>query len=165
MAEVPQSRGEAQRSGFDDFYGRELPNQVRAATLILGSVAAAQDAVHDAFANVLRDWETIVEPGPYLQRAVVNRCRDLLRRRHVASASLRHLATPDVPEIDLPLYDALGRLPFNQRAAIVLRFYLQLTEAEIAANLGCATGSVGPWIRRGLDQLASELRLPAEDPS
>lgn len=84
---------------------------------------------------------------------MVNRCRDTLRRNAVACRHHRRLRPDpeDVPEIDVPLYDALATLPFPQRAAVVLRHYLGLTEADIAEHLGCPTGSVGPWIRRGPD--------------
>lgn len=54
--------------------------------------------------------------------------------------------------------DAVQRLPFNQRAAIVLRYYHRMTEREIAAALGCRSGSVGPWLHRGLRRLREELR-------
>lgn len=146
---------------FARFYEAELPGQVRSAALVVGSVAAAEDAVHDAFVEVYRRWSSIAEPGPYLQRSVLNRCRDVLRHRGVAARHERSLRADDVPAQDAPLFDALGRLPFNQRAALVLRFYGGLTEGEIAERLGCATGSVGPWIRRGLDRLGAEL-LPQE---
>lgn len=62
---------------FADFYESELPGQLRSATLILGSRAAAADVVHDAFVQVFQSWDEIEEPGPYLQRMVVNRCRDI----------------------------------------------------------------------------------------
>jgi RNA polymerase sigma factor (sigma-70 family) len=165
--------GSASRSGsavggvgsFAGFYEAEVVRQVRSATLILGSRQAAQDVVHDVFVEILQKWDDgITDPGPYLQRAVVNRCRDALRRGAVARRYRTLLRPEDVPAIDVPLYDALARLPFRQRAAVVLRYYLGLTEAEIAAHLGCPTGSVGPWIRRGLDRLARQLRLPPEEP-
>lgn len=152
------------RDGFAALYEAEVVRQVRSATLLLGSRAAAQDVVHDVFAELLPRWDDVAEPGAYLQRAVVNRCRDVLRRRSVARRYRDLLRVDDVPAIDAPLYDALAKLPFKQRSAIVLRFYLGLTEAEIAAALGAAPGSVGPWIRRGLDRLALDLRpLPEED--
>lgn len=150
---------------FARFYEAEVVQQVRGATLILGSRQAAQDVVHDVFLEILQRWDGgIDDPGPYLQRAVVNRCRDALRRRTVARRHRGLFRPEDVPAADAPLYDALATLPFTHRAAVVLRYYLGLTEAEIAAHLGCATGSVGPWIRRGLDRLAVELRLPPEEP-
>lgn len=55
------------------------------------------------------------------------------------------------------LFDALQALPFNHRAALVLSYYHALTEAEIAVQLGCRQGSVGPWISRGLKQLRKAL--------
>jgi RNA polymerase sigma factor (sigma-70 family) len=150
---------------FVRFYEAEVVRQVRQATLVLGSRQAAQDVVHDVFTEMLARWgEGFAEPGPYLQRAVVNRCRDVLRRRTVARRHRSLFRPEDVPEADAPLYDALARLPVKQRTAIVLRFYLGLTEAEIAAHLDCPVGSVGPWVRRGLDRLAAQLRLPPEGP-
>lgn len=151
--------------GFAAFYEAEVAGQVRGATLILGSRSAAQDVVQDAFLAVLRRWSDLREPGPYLQRTVVNGCRDVLRRRSVADRFARRTVDQrDTPPADADLHDALAHLRFNHRAAIVLRFYLQLTEHEIAEQLGCRPGSVGPWIRRGLDQLAVHLR-PDEETS
>jgi len=150
---------------FAEFYEAEVVGQVRSATLILGSPQAAQDVVHDAFVEVFQRWDgDIAQRGAYLHQAVVNRCRDVLRRTTVARRYRRLFRPEDVPAIDAPLYDALATLPFKHRTAVVLRYYLDLTEAEIAACLGCPAGSVGPWIRRGLDRLATQLRLPPEEP-
>ena len=149
---------------FAVFYEAEVVGQVRSATLILGSRQAAQDIVHDVFVEVFQRWDGgIAEPEAYLQRAVVNRCRDALRRTRVARRYRSLFRPEDVPAIDAPLYDALATLPFKHRTAVVLRYYLDLTETEIAACLGCPAGSVGPWIRRGLDRLATQLRLPPEE--
>jgi len=141
---------------FAEFYQRECPRQVRRATLILGSAEAAHDAVHDAFVAVFRRWDDLSVAGPYLERAVLNRCRDVGRRGLVARRKTPRPAA-DVAEIDTPLYDALATLPFSQRAAVVLRYYHQLTEVEIAELLHCRPGSVGPWIQRGLRRLRKEL--------
>ena len=55
------------------------------------------------------------------------------------------------------LDDVLARLPFNHRAAVVLRYWGGLTTNEIAKELGCAPGSVGPWIDRALEKMRKEL--------
>jgi RNA polymerase sigma factor (sigma-70 family) len=141
---------------FEDLYQRELPLQVRRAALLVGDVEAAHDLVHDAFVEVYRRFDDLEDAGPYLARAVVNRCRDHVRRRWTRDRRLPLLIERGTPE-DESLWDALGALPFNHRAAIVLRYYHQLPEAEIAAALGCRPGSVGPWIQRGLRRLRKDL--------
>lgn len=145
-------------SEFAQFYEDELPGQVRSATLIVGSRALAHDLVHDVFVTMFERWDDIDDAGPYLQRSVVNACRDALRRQRVADRFARRQRRIEAAtEPDVPLFDALAKLPFNHRAAVVLRFYAELTEADIAERLGCRPGSVGPWIRRGLDRLSNDL--------
>jgi len=141
---------------FAAFYELEFPRQVRRAGLLLGSEHAAHDAVQDAFVEVFRRWSSLDRPGPYLETAVLNRCRDVGRHREVVRRRTPRAAA-DVPAQDAPLHDALATLPFNHRAALVLRYYLQMSEAEISAQLGCSPGSVGPWIQRGLRRLRKEL--------
>jgi RNA polymerase sigma factor (sigma-70 family) len=58
---------------------------------------------------------------------------------------------------DEHLWDALQKLPFNHRAVLVLRYYHQLTDREIATTLRCRVGSVGPWLQRGLRALRKDL--------
>lgn len=152
----PANVAGAAGAGFADFYEGEVERQTRRAVLLIGSREAAQDAVHDAFLAVYQRWNQLESPGPYLERVVLNRCRDVGRRVQVAR---RHADQhpSDVPAADAPLFDALATLPFKHRAAVVLRYYHQCTEAEIAALLECRPGSVGPWIQRGLRRLAKEL--------
>lgn len=152
----PANAGAVAGVGFADFYEREIERQTRRAVLMLGSREAAQDAVHDAFVAVYQRWSQLESPGPYLELVVLNRCRDVGRRGQLARRHANQHAS-DVPATDAPLFDALATLPFNHRAAVVLRYYHQCTEAEIAALLGCRPGSVGPWIQRGLRRLAKEL--------
>ncbi|HQV57645.1 MAG TPA: sigma factor, partial [Ilumatobacteraceae bacterium] len=110
---------------FAEFYRSEFDGQVRRAALFLGSEAAGADAVHDAFVALFRRWDQIREPGPYLNRTVLNRCRDVARRDQRAKAAVRRSADRGddrtvVVDQD-PLWDVLAELPFNQRAAVVLR--------------------------------------------
>ncbi len=143
---------------FTTFYEGELAGQVRRATLLVGDCNDARDLVHDAFVEVYRRWDDLDAPGAYLNTVVLNRCRD--RARRVARQNRVVVETPQVAVEELDdeaLWTALQQLPFNHRAALVLRFHHQMTTAEIAAALGCQPGSVGPWIERGLRQLRKDL--------
>jgi RNA polymerase sigma factor (sigma-70 family) len=160
---VTVATGEAQRVGDEDrraaftaLYLRELDGQVRRAALLTGSPETGHDIVHDAFVQVLRRWDELDQPGAYLSRAVLNGCRDRARREATARRKLP-LLVPDPQPGDEHLWDALQALPFNHRAVVVLRYYHQLPEREIAVLLGCRPGSVGPWLQRGLRALRKAL--------
>ncbi len=144
---------------FGDFYRRELDGQVRRAALLLGSDELANDVVHDAFVSVYSRWESLDSPGPYLNVAVLNGCRGLHRRRTRYQRLLPRLLDRGVESSEAEhLDDVLAQLPFNQRAAVILRFYAGSTTDEIASALGCAPGSVGPWIDRALGKMRKALR-------
>jgi|CXWL01.1.fsa_nt_gi RNA polymerase sigma factor (sigma-70 family) len=143
---------------FAEFFDAEFAGQFRRAVFLLRDRGAAEDIVHDAFVEVWRRWQEIAEPGPYLSRCVLNGCRDhakIRRRRwaHDRSARVEHYDAASADE----LYDVLARLPFNQRCAVVLRFYVGMSNDEIAHAMGCPVGSVGPWIQRAKQQLLKEL--------
>jgi RNA polymerase sigma factor (sigma-70 family) len=143
---------------FRDFYVRELPIQVRRACLLVRSTESANDVVHDAMIEVFKRWDDLREPGAFLNRAVVNRCRDLARRNATHLRLVDKLVNRSAPAgMQEPLDDIVDRLPFNQRAAIVLRFYADLSIADIATALDCPSGSVGPWIDRALKTLKGHL--------
>ncbi|MEO1065045.1 MAG: sigma-70 family RNA polymerase sigma factor [Actinomycetota bacterium] len=160
MGIAPEDPTEAGTAvGFEELFEREALAQVQRASLLLGSVAEANDVVQEAFARLLERWDDLDAPGPYLNRTVLNLCRDQARHRGRQRRLLGRLAgRPDRVETAEVLDDVLERLPFNQRAAVVLRFWGGLTTAEIAAELGCAPGSVGPWISRALSTMRKELR-------
>lgn len=143
---------------FSGFYRLENDAQVRRAALILRSSEAASDVVHDAFVKIYRMWETLDSPGPYLNQIVLNGCRDYLRREKRLAALLPKLADHSTNPAHEVLSDVLDALPFNQRAAVILRYYDGMTEAEIAEALDCAPGSVGPWISRAIASMNSALR-------
>jgi DNA-directed RNA polymerase specialized sigma24 family protein len=143
---------------FRALYEREHAGQVRRAALLLGSTEHAHDVVHDAMAELYSHWDTVVQPGAYLNRAVLNRCRDATRRARVHRRSLPRLVDRvSMPPPDDPLGELFDRLPFNQRAVVVLRFYAGCSIAETAEALGCPQGSVGPWIDRALATLREQL--------
>ena len=145
-------------SDFTAFYRREHELQVRRAALMLGSGEVAHDVVHEAMTSMYKRWSTIDAPGAYLNRAVLNGCRAVGRTR-VADQRMQLRIRPvedDVPPDDV-LFDVLARLPFNQRAAIVMRYFAGMTENEIADALGTRPGSIGPWIHRALTTMRREL--------
>lgn len=149
--------------GFADFYAAHYGQQLRRASVLARTPDAAADAVHEAFVDVYRNWSRLDHPAGYLARAVVNRCRDDGRqasareRLHLRLLSEPAGETHQAPTADDELWDSLIALPFNQRAAVALRYLDGHTEAEIAELLNCPQGSVGPWIRRGLDRMRRSI--------
>ena len=153
---APDSTGRDE--SFESFYERELAGQVRRAKLLVGSDDdAANDVVHEAFTAMYERWDQINEPGPYLNRAVLNQCRDRARHRSVASVVHRRLAASETISPDDVLWDVIAALPFNQRACVVLHYYAGLSEREIAEALDCKPGSVGPWTTRALTTMRKAL--------
>lgn len=141
---------------------------VRTATALLGDRAEAEEAVQEAFVRVDGRLATIPAEGhlPYLRRAVLNQARSDLRRRRAAKRqSVPQRVTADGPEDAAVHADeqrrvlaALDGLPTRQRECLVLRFYAELSDAEIAAALDISPNSVKTHVRRGVDALrAMEL--------
>jgi RNA polymerase sigma-70 factor (sigma-E family) len=145
--------------GFEQLYGDEYEPMLRLAFLLLRSTEAAEEAVHDAFAKVYERWNKVDNHGGYLRTCVVNRCKDFARRQRVARRHIPVIA----PTADLgarELVDALGRLSMKRRAAVVLRYYEGLSEAEIASVLGVPAGTVKSLLSRALAQLREEVPRP-----
>lgn len=139
-----------------DAYRLHHDDLVRQAYLLVGSAEEAQDLVQDVFVRSHRHWDRVIEPAPYLRRAVVNACKSH-HRRNFARRNRPQFPGSDgavqVVTAGNELYDVLAGLAYRQRAAIVLHFYADLSERDIAAALGCRPGTVGSLIHRGLEQL------------
>ena len=145
-------------TGFDRVYADELGPMVALATLLCGSRAVAEDVVADAFARLLLRFDRVDRPGAYLRRSVVNGCTGWRRRAWREQPPVRQEAadlTTDHERAELA--DALATLPPRQRAAVVLRHWAGLSEAEVAEALGCRPGTVGSLVHRGLAGLRIEL--------
>lgn len=148
-------------------YQASGPGALRLAYLMTGDRTLAEDLVQDAFVRVigrlghLRDGASF---DAYLRRAVVNLSKNHFRRRAVERAHLERLRGerpgavpgPDPGERDR-LREVLLKLPERQRAAIALRYLEDRSEAEIAAVLECASGTVRSLISRGTATLREEL--------
>ncbi len=139
---------------FAECYRDLRPEMVRLATLMTGSSETGQDLVQDAFVRLHGAWSRVHEPRAYLRRAVVNACNSHHRRRGLERRhASREERAPDASLGADELADALNALPYRQRAALVLRFYADLSDTDIAAALRCRPGTVGSLIHRGLEQL------------
>jgi RNA polymerase sigma factor (sigma-70 family) len=168
---------------FDRFYLETYQGMVRLARVLVDSPQTAEDLVQDAFVRMHRHWGAVRDPEPYLRRCVLNACRSHHRR---LGRERRHTAPPVAPGGTRPGLDgrpgeesaglvaltpgpeersddadllarAIGALPYRQRAAVVLRFYADLPDAEIAAALGCRVGTVGSLVHRALQRLREEV--------
>jgi RNA polymerase sigma-70 factor (sigma-E family) len=145
-------------SAFAALYQDEYLGLVRLAYLILGCREQAEEVVQDAFVRLHGRWARVDNPGGYLRTSVVNGCRDVRRRIIRYRAREPRLAeraeTWDAPD---ELSDAMAALPVRQRAAIVLRYYGGMSEAEIGRTLNIRPGTVKSSIHRGLQRLRREL--------
>lgn len=145
---------------MEEAYIRLRTPMVRLAHLLTGSVDMAEDVVHDAFVSCSRHWSTLDFVDAYVRRAVINQAYTELRRagRERDKAARYGRATPltvGLPELD-ETWAVLRRLPNRQRMVLVLRFYEDLPEAEIAALVGCRPGTVKSLIHRGLAKVKKE---------
>jgi RNA polymerase sigma-70 factor (sigma-E family) len=149
-------------SELAQLYREHARSLVRLAALLVDDIGTAEEIVQDAFVLVHRRWAQVEKPEQYLRKSVVNLSRSRLRRRLVA---LRHppAHVPDAPPVDElargpgAVIDALHALPRRQREVLVLRYWSQLSEAEIAATLRISVGSVKTHAHRGLTTLQQRL--------
>ena len=150
---------------FGDFFAEEYWRLRQVGFLLTGDWVEADELAQDAMARTYAAWARIRQPeraAAYARRVLVNRYRSLARRARVEA---RHrLATrpedryePDLSGDSQLLWEALQRLPARQRSAVVLRFYLDLPEAEVARLLGASPGTVKSWTHRGLARLRVAL--------
>lgn len=146
---------------LDELYQREYQPMVRLARLLTGSLATAEELVQDAFVVVHQRADRIDNPGAYLRRTVVNNCYRHLRRAETERRKLQIVGgRPDQPELPPELDEtwcALDRLTPRQRTALVLRFYEDLSVADVAALMEVREGTVKSLVHRGLRQLHREL--------
>jgi len=159
-------------NGLEQLYAQHWTGLVRLAYLLLHDRGVAEEVVQDAFVAMHATWSSLREPEKalaYLRRAVVNRARSVQRRRAVADKHLRRglgerwrdapdAAQPTLEEAEASLvWQALAALPRRQREVLVLRYYLDLSEAEIAQTLGLSKGSVKAHASRGSARLRTQL--------
>src|SRR5215469_10521626 len=151
-------------------YHSRYAGLVRLAASLVGDVATAEDVVQDSFIATYQAWWRLRDTSSalaYLRSAVMNGARSVLRQRVVAD---RHAAVWPVPDVASAEEDALATLARSsvraalhvlsprQRQVILLRYYSDVSEAQIAGALGVSTGAVKSHASRALDSLRAALR-------
>jgi RNA polymerase sigma factor (sigma-70 family) len=150
--------------GMDDdfavFYRATYPGAVRLAWLLTHDHGAAEEVVQDAFMRLRPRLPTIEHRTAYLRTVVVNGCRDLARSAGRSDVGLRRIgAGAEFSSTDRPseLLDAVARLPYKQRVVLVLRYWADLPESEIAEVVGVRPATVRSINARALARLSKEL--------
>jgi RNA polymerase sigma-70 factor (sigma-E family) len=151
-----------------DLYTAHWSGMVRLASLLLGSSDQAEEVVQDGLVAVhhrREQFDSMEHAAAYLRMTVVNRCRSVHRHRSVVN---RYRPDPragvETPEAALDRGEthdevmmALRTLPQRQREVLILRFYSQASEAEIAETLGISKGAVKSHAHRGMQALRQSL--------
>lgn len=169
----PIDRGETvERSATIDLaalYAEHRLTLARIALLLVDDMATAEDVVHDAFIALQRNADKLRNSGAavaYLRTSVVNGSRSLLRKRrtvrkHLSLAREVHAAAADTELLiaaeHQEVLDAVRTLPQRQQEVLVLRYWSNLSEAEIAEALGISRGAVKSNASRGMDKLETLL--------
>jgi RNA polymerase sigma-70 factor (sigma-E family) len=154
------------RGSLAELYVAYAPDGIRLAFLLTGDRALAEDLVQDAFVRLVGRLRHLREPDAfwtYLRRTIVNLATSHFRHRKVERTYLeRQAAAPTAvtnvnDELDEAMHRGLLELPQRQRAAIVLRFYEDLTDVQAAAVIGCSPGTVRSLVSRGMKTLREEM--------
>ena len=142
---------------------------VKLAVLMVDDQSTAEDVVQEAFLGLYRKWQSLRSADAalgYLRSSVLNGCRGVHRVRYRRQAIIleepEHIASAEAEamlgEAHREVLDALRQLPRRQREAVVLRYYLDMTEAQAAEAMGVAQGTVKSATSRGLASLARMLK-------
>ncbi len=153
---------------YEEFADARLAAMLRYAVMLTGDPHTAQDLVQDTMVRVQLNWRRVVKadsPDRYVRRMLTNQYVDWRRGSWLTRVLLR----PEPHDRPAPtdhaqatadrdvVWSWLAQLPRRQRAALVLRYYEDLPDAEIAEVLGCAVGTVRSIISRALATLRTQL--------
>ncbi len=165
------------RLEFDRFVTDSADGLLRSAYLIAWDFAEAEDLVQECLFRVARRWPRVRKmdhPTAYARTVLVHLALDEGKRRSRRRAELRHAAAGPLDEhhddasiralgrveASADLTRALGELPPRQRAALVLRYFEDLSEADVAEAMGCSVGTVKSTTSRALERLRRVAELP-----
>ena len=159
-------------TALEEMYAAHYRRLVRLSVLLVGDRETAEEVVQDSFVAMHGRWRTLKQPEKalaYLRQTVVNRSRSVLRHRGVQARSPVSV-DPEQRGADMSaleserrafVLDALRVLPGRQREVLALRYYLDLSEAEIAETLGISRGAVKSHASRGVSALRSLMKDPS----
>jgi RNA polymerase sigma-70 factor (sigma-E family) len=156
---------------FSDFFASQYARLCWLGCALTGSPAQAEDLAQDALVRTWWRWRLVgrpKDPASYARKVLVNRHRSLLRRAASEARTLvrrgpEELALPAGDERAMVLWQAVQALPARQRVVLVLRFYEDRTEAEVAQLLGLSLGTVKSRGHRALGRLRDQLGSPSLD--
>lgn len=162
-------------TAVEQLYATHYRRLVRLSVLLVRDVGLAEEIVQDSFVAMHGKWRGLKDPDrgvSYLRQTVVNRSRSALRhrgveKRYVAAQAGRPVAVHPGADADAlraerrnEVLEALRRLPTRQREVLALRYYLDLSETQIASTLGISKGAVKSHASRGADALRQLLKDP-----
>jgi RNA polymerase sigma-70 factor (sigma-E family) len=157
-------------SAVTELYSTHYRALVRLAALLVRDIATAEEVVQDSFIAMHGSWRRLRDTDKalsYLRQSVVNKSRSVLRHRVVMDRNAPKPA-PDVPSAEQgaitllersSVVKALRRLPERQREALVLRYYGDMSEAQIASVMGISRGAVKSHTARGMSSLRTVLEV------
>jgi RNA polymerase sigma-70 factor (sigma-E family) len=165
---------EPDRGAMAELYTRYVAAGIRLAYLLTGDPHQAEDLAHEAFVRCVGRFRHLRAHGAfdsYMRRAIVNLHNSTLRHRLVERDWLRRegprIASATASQSDVggqaDLWKALSTLPKRQRAALVLRYYEDLSERDTADVLGCSLAAVKSLVARGSDALRTQLTTDAPE--
>jgi RNA polymerase sigma-70 factor (sigma-E family) len=171
QAVIGTAESGADDPSFRDYVAARTPSLLRTAYLLTGNLADAEDLVQSALAKTYVAWNRIEDRSAldgYVRRAMVNTHISWWRRRR-----LDEFPTDEIPDravadpsghsdLQDSLRRAVDRLPQRMRAAVVLRFYEDMTEAEVADALGVSLGTVKSTVSRAVAKLRIDAELLAD---
>lgn len=157
--DAPATDRSTNTRAFADFYEDQYAATVRLAAFLSGSRDSAEDLAQDAFLRLEPRFAGLENPAAYLRSTVVNLCRNHHRSAGREARRLVRFGLPPsgVSDRAAELDATLRRLPYDERAVVVLRYWLGLSEAEIATHLGCRPGTVKSRSTRALNKIRKEL--------
>ena len=148
-------------ASFDDFYRAERDPLARALAVTLADASLAAEAVDEAMARAYQRWESVgryESPAGWVYRVALNWATSVVRRRRRPVRAVHDIDATDIGPVAEPAVSAaLAELDVRQRAVVVCRFYLGMSELETAAALGIRPGTAKSRLHRAIQHLQVRL--------